>query len=208
PVGSYGKGVEKAASSFREAGVIQDRKSTRLNSSHASTSYAVSCLKKKTRRQRPPNWQTLALPTGPMRPKPRSKLPATAPRKQAPRLPRNRLTRPTRNPPTSARRNPSRTAPSWMKLTPRRRPPTSSPPTRPRRRPRRKAPVRAKRLIRARLPRRSRPRLSRRTDPSAHHAVQREAGPLLVGPFFAVELETVVAVETHRPVIASGHPQV
>src|SRR5438309_8484190 len=28
---------------------IEDRKSTRLNSSHSSTSYAVFCLKKKTR---------------------------------------------------------------------------------------------------------------------------------------------------------------
>src|SRR3712207_8127666 len=27
---------------------VEDRKSTRLNSSHANTSYAVSCLKKKT----------------------------------------------------------------------------------------------------------------------------------------------------------------
>src|SRR5699024_12394518 len=32
----------------------QDRKSTRLNSSHVSSSYAVFCLKKKTRRQFPP----------------------------------------------------------------------------------------------------------------------------------------------------------
>src|SRR3712207_6974884 len=39
------------------AGVIAidggDRKSTRLNSSHANISYAVFCLKKKTRRPRP-----------------------------------------------------------------------------------------------------------------------------------------------------------
>src|SRR3712207_8765674 len=34
----------------------EDRKSTRLNSSHANTSYAVFCLKKKTRR-RAPRWQ-------------------------------------------------------------------------------------------------------------------------------------------------------
>src|SRR5699024_3653499 len=100
--------------------------------------------------------------------------------------------------------------------------PTRSPPTRPRMRPRRrmrrrprrkpllraKQLIRAKPLIRARPPRRSRPRLSRRTDPSAHHAVQREAEPLLVGAFLAVELEAVVVVETHRPVIARGHPQV
>src|SRR5690348_18072599 len=32
----------------------RDRKSTRLNSSHPSISYAVSCLKKKTRRNHPP----------------------------------------------------------------------------------------------------------------------------------------------------------
>src|SRR3712207_7931206 len=32
----------------RSAGMEVDRKSTRLNSSHANTSYAVFCLKKKT----------------------------------------------------------------------------------------------------------------------------------------------------------------
>src|SRR3712207_6870291 len=32
----------------REAALAQDRKSTRLNSSHANISYAVFCLKKKT----------------------------------------------------------------------------------------------------------------------------------------------------------------
>src|SRR3712207_8124919 len=32
----------------------QDRKSTRLNSSHANISYAVFCLKKKTPRSEPP----------------------------------------------------------------------------------------------------------------------------------------------------------
>src|SRR3712207_9154337 len=31
----------------RTAGAVQDRKSTRLNSSHANISYAVFCLKKK-----------------------------------------------------------------------------------------------------------------------------------------------------------------
>src|SRR3712207_7848233 len=35
--------------SLRIAGVRADRKSTRLNSSHANISYAVFCLKKKTR---------------------------------------------------------------------------------------------------------------------------------------------------------------
>src|SRR4051794_41328415 len=33
---------------------VGDRKSTRLNSSHPSISYAVFCLKKKTRRSTPP----------------------------------------------------------------------------------------------------------------------------------------------------------
>src|SRR5690348_17691217 len=36
---------------FRPAGVGRDRKSTRLNSSHPSSSYAVFCLKKKTIRK-------------------------------------------------------------------------------------------------------------------------------------------------------------
>src|SRR3712207_8797489 len=34
--------------SFRRGPITQDRKSTRLNSSHANISYAVFCLKKKT----------------------------------------------------------------------------------------------------------------------------------------------------------------
>src|SRR3712207_8164370 len=34
---------------FDEDGYITDRKSTRLNSSHANISYAVFCLKKKTK---------------------------------------------------------------------------------------------------------------------------------------------------------------
>src|SRR3712207_7960076 len=33
--------------------LVEDRKSTRLNSSHANISYAVFCLKKKMRRSRP-----------------------------------------------------------------------------------------------------------------------------------------------------------
>src|SRR3712207_8406527 len=40
------KGVHKHAGLLR-AGVATDRKSTRLNSSHANISYAVFCLKKK-----------------------------------------------------------------------------------------------------------------------------------------------------------------
>src|SRR5947209_9222599 len=34
-------------------GVLQDRKSTRLNSSHANISYAVFCLKKKKKNKKP-----------------------------------------------------------------------------------------------------------------------------------------------------------
>src|SRR5699024_12573299 len=39
-----------SSSSGRRGGCSQDRKSTRLNSSHVSISYAVFCLKKKTTR--------------------------------------------------------------------------------------------------------------------------------------------------------------
>src|SRR5438876_9174232 len=45
PVDDLVKSAARAASSPRE-----DRKSTRLNSSHPSISYAVFCLKKKTKR--------------------------------------------------------------------------------------------------------------------------------------------------------------
>src|SRR5699024_11891561 len=45
----YSLDVEKAKSLFEETGLTSlDRKSTRLNSSHVSISYAVFCLKKKT----------------------------------------------------------------------------------------------------------------------------------------------------------------
>src|SRR3712207_8926202 len=40
-------------STVRRRGTLRDRKSTRLNSSHANISYAVFCLKKKTD-QHPP----------------------------------------------------------------------------------------------------------------------------------------------------------
>src|SRR3712207_6905404 len=40
----------------------RDRKSTRLNSSHANISYAVFCLKKKTVFTRPARYSTLHLP--------------------------------------------------------------------------------------------------------------------------------------------------
>src|SRR5699024_12642215 len=42
--GVHGLGVEDAVG---EGAVVGDRKSTRLNSSHVSSSYAVFCLKKK-----------------------------------------------------------------------------------------------------------------------------------------------------------------
>src|SRR3712207_6880261 len=41
---------------------VRDRKSTRLNSSHANTSYAVFCLKKKTIPRVPPLTLTSLLP--------------------------------------------------------------------------------------------------------------------------------------------------
>src|SRR3712207_8029307 len=40
-------GTERAAALGCELGLVEDRKSTRLNSSHANISYAVFCLKKK-----------------------------------------------------------------------------------------------------------------------------------------------------------------
>src|SRR5258707_7284002 len=43
---------------LRFANIARDRKSTRLNSSHANISYAVFCLKKKNpERSTPPAWQ-------------------------------------------------------------------------------------------------------------------------------------------------------
>src|SRR5690348_18033245 len=38
-------------------GLVEDRKSTRLNSSHPSISYAVFCLKKKKKSQRRRTWR-------------------------------------------------------------------------------------------------------------------------------------------------------
>src|SRR3712207_7148978 len=47
-VGGEGhRGREAARDFMRERGPREDRKSTRLNSSHANISYAVFCLKKK-----------------------------------------------------------------------------------------------------------------------------------------------------------------
>src|SRR3712207_6909326 len=42
-----------AAARLRELAVHEDRKSTRLNSSHANISYAVFCLKKKKKKPSP-----------------------------------------------------------------------------------------------------------------------------------------------------------
>src|SRR5699024_12612853 len=41
--------VVNNTSGYQRSGVVTDRKSTRLNSSHVSSSYAVFCLKKKKR---------------------------------------------------------------------------------------------------------------------------------------------------------------
>src|SRR5438309_11948676 len=38
-------------SNYAQRGTLEDRKSTRLNSSHSSISYAVFCLKKKKKKQ-------------------------------------------------------------------------------------------------------------------------------------------------------------
>src|SRR5207249_7705493 len=43
--------VDRLMATDEDRAAVQDRKSTRLNSSHVSISYAVFCLKKKTRRQ-------------------------------------------------------------------------------------------------------------------------------------------------------------
>src|SRR3712207_7807837 len=45
--GRPGLGPETRAVTAAGGGLLQDRKSTRLNSSHANISYAVFCLKKK-----------------------------------------------------------------------------------------------------------------------------------------------------------------
>src|SRR3712207_7858176 len=44
-----GGSPEEAPDRYRERSPIKDRKSTRLNSSHANISYAVFCLKKKNK---------------------------------------------------------------------------------------------------------------------------------------------------------------
>src|SRR3712207_7373539 len=56
PHGEKDGGQEEhpAASAGPEQRIEADRKSTRLNSSHANISYAVFCLKKKKQTQKPP----------------------------------------------------------------------------------------------------------------------------------------------------------
>src|SRR5438128_8562921 len=65
PLRRAGVGIEPRIVMFREQrlgrAAAQDRKSTRLNSSHGSISYAVFCLKKKTHTQ----LQVLVLDFGP-----------------------------------------------------------------------------------------------------------------------------------------------
>src|SRR5207253_7171118 len=52
------------------AGLEEDRKSTRLNSSHVAISYAVFCLKKKTPTSRQPPGRERATARSPARPRP------------------------------------------------------------------------------------------------------------------------------------------
>src|SRR3712207_7974307 len=47
PLSTYRKWFDELAPELRASMLEQDRKSTRLNSSHANISYAVFCLKKK-----------------------------------------------------------------------------------------------------------------------------------------------------------------
>src|SRR3712207_8787860 len=46
----------------RQVVSVQDRKSTRLNSSHANISYAVFCLKKKNQRRQEPSYASFKQP--------------------------------------------------------------------------------------------------------------------------------------------------
>src|SRR3712207_8069130 len=47
--GGAAQGLHRHPPAERTGGGVQDRKSTRLNSSHANISYAVFCLKKKNK---------------------------------------------------------------------------------------------------------------------------------------------------------------
>src|ERR1035437_10665540 len=55
----------RSAGSSRMRGVLPDRKSTRLNSSHANISYAVFCLKKKQHNSTPHTPSSYAAPDRP-----------------------------------------------------------------------------------------------------------------------------------------------
>src|SRR3712207_7506182 len=48
--GDYYTSIQTRKEGYTSVGEYTDRKSTRLNSSHANISYAVFCLKKKTRK--------------------------------------------------------------------------------------------------------------------------------------------------------------
>src|SRR5256885_7894596 len=50
-------GTEKDQRRREEVGLVRDRKSTRLNSSHLVISYAVFCLKKKKKREYCSEWE-------------------------------------------------------------------------------------------------------------------------------------------------------
>src|SRR5207245_10033507 len=50
-VHGLGRAIDHGFPNLRAAKAVQDRKSTRLNSSHGSISYAVFCLKKKRHQQ-------------------------------------------------------------------------------------------------------------------------------------------------------------
>src|SRR5699024_12808960 len=57
----HGRAFSVTADGFRlHSGILRDRKSTRLNSSHVSISYAVFCLKKKTTTRREPPCASVA----------------------------------------------------------------------------------------------------------------------------------------------------
>src|SRR2546422_3420798 len=53
-----GGAVGRAQLQLIDAVDVEDRKSTRLNSSHGYISYAVFCLKKKKKKTNPPEWNT------------------------------------------------------------------------------------------------------------------------------------------------------
>src|SRR2546427_7786065 len=55
PTGRHNYGAEWKVSEKNFAAYVQDRKSTRLNSSHSQISYAVFCLKKKKKKRQQAN---------------------------------------------------------------------------------------------------------------------------------------------------------